>query len=527
MKSEGRPSFKRGLRTQEFLIAAAVGLLALGVYLWQLSVPEFLSSYDSGVYFAASIHFVTGVLPYKDFTFVQPPGIVLILSPIALISRFIGTHDGFILARILTSLVTALNVSLLALLVRHRGRIAMVVAGVGLGLLPVAFYVSSAVKLEPYCLCLVLLGSLVILWDEVDDQQLASRSLVIGGTLFGLAALVKLWAVFPFLALVMCLALRCRRRVMYFVGSAAASFFILALPFFVAAPKNFTHQVFLEQLTRKTIPGSAVGILVRLIVMSGFANSTIAPSKVGAVLALIALLVVIAVAFHRRMDHELVDFYLLLAGLITACGLLAAPAFYLYYGYFTAPFLVGIVAISTSRLGEPARVWVNRVKLSRDVRTLVSWIGAIAGALVIVAFTLYTTTFYTNFVWFWGINSPNITPVNRLIPAGSCVVYSWAIYGVDSNRLLSNNSNCPSVVDANGMWMEWGYRSILPSSTFVAEWKGYFESAQYVVLNSPHTNAVPWNRNLTGWFNSHFHLIYGEHGVFIYVNDAKKETNHA
>src|SRR5580692_2750847 len=118
----------KGLRafplTQLQVIALLIFCLSLGMSLWQLSVPEFLSSYDSGVYLAATVHLVSGVLPYKDFTFVQPPGILLLMSPVAVFSRIFGTHDGFVLARVVSSFATALNAALLACLVRRRGLLA-------------------------------------------------------------------------------------------------------------------------------------------------------------------------------------------------------------------------------------------------------------------------------------------------------------------------------------------------------------------------------------------------------------------
>jgi len=72
--SPTRPGLRALRLTQFQAVALLVFGLSLGMSLWQLSVPEFLSSYDSGVYLAATIHLISGVLPYKDFTFVQPPG---------------------------------------------------------------------------------------------------------------------------------------------------------------------------------------------------------------------------------------------------------------------------------------------------------------------------------------------------------------------------------------------------------------------------------------------------------------------
>ena len=224
--------------SQSLVIAISVGLLAFGTYLWQLTVPIYLQLYDSGVYTAAAIHMVSGDLPYRDFVFVQPPGIVLIMSPIALFSRVFGSHDGFIIARVMSAFVTAFNASLLAWLVRHHGRIAMLIAGCGLALTPVAVFFSSGVRLEPYCICFVLLGSLSILHSDGERGRLSTRRLAVGGLLFGVAALVEFWAFFPFIALVICLVPRYRNRVLVFIGAAGATFVALALPFFLAGARQ-------------------------------------------------------------------------------------------------------------------------------------------------------------------------------------------------------------------------------------------------------------------------------------------------
>ncbi len=65
---------------------------------------------------------------------------------------------------------------------------------------------------------------------------------MIGGLLFGFAVLVKLWAVFPLLAALICLTPRYRKRVLILAGSAFASFVVIASPFFVAAPTNFISK---------------------------------------------------------------------------------------------------------------------------------------------------------------------------------------------------------------------------------------------------------------------------------------------
>ena len=188
-------------RSQLYVIVLGTGLLSLGMSIWQITRPELVGVYDSGVYLAASIRLISGALPYKDFVFVQPPGILICLSPAALFSRVFGSHDGMILARVMTAFVSAANVSLLCLLVRHRGRTAMIIAGLGLAFMPIAVDISSALFLEQYVVFFVLLGALVIFSPLATRPRMTTLCLVLGGTLFGFAGLVKVWAFFPFLAM--------------------------------------------------------------------------------------------------------------------------------------------------------------------------------------------------------------------------------------------------------------------------------------------------------------------------------------
>jgi hypothetical protein len=504
----------------EFLIALIIGIVAFGTYLWQLSVPSFVSFYDSGVYFAASLHFATGVIPYKDFTFVNPPGIVLLMSPLALLSRLVGSHDGFILARIATSFVTAVNAGLLAWLVRHRGRLAMVVAGCGLALLPVAFLVSSAVKIDPYSILFVLLGALIILSYDHGLGAPSTRNLILGGVLLGFAGDIKLWAVFPFIALLICVAPRIRFRAFIIVGSGAIGFIAPSLPFFLLAPRSFISEVFTVQLFQKYNPAVSQGVLWRLIDLTGFSQTSVAPTEKGAAVAFLAFLVVIVIAFWRRQDHEVVDFFLLISAVITLCALLAAPVSDTYYAYFAAPFLLGVLAVSLSRVGATLLYLIERFRSANVLRRILQWsTAAVCGALILLS-ALSATTTYRSFATEYGISGANLSVISTLIPEKSCVVYDFVVYGVFANRLQANRPDCPSVVDPYGMWQSAGDQLVAPPSDFVAEWETYFERAQYVVLNAPETSYIPWNAGLLAWFASNYYLIYSNEYVFIYARTA-------
>lgn len=504
--------------SQIHAIAIGVGLLSLGLSLWQLTVPGLLNFPDSGVYFAASFHLVTGAMPYRDFTFVQPPGILLLMSPVTLISRLIGTHDGFILARVVDALVTALNASLLAWLIRHRGRTAMVVAGAGLALMPVAAFVSSGVRLEPFLVCFILLGSLAV-FSRNEDRDASTRQLVVCGLLFGAAALVKLWALFPFIALIVCLVPRYRRRIFIVIGAAAAGFTAVCLPFFLSAPRSFISQVFVEQINRKANTGSNEGFIFRLKAMSGFLYTSLEPTSKEVVIAFVALLLFVVIAYARRVEHETVDIFLLLAGLLSVGGLLVASNFYEYYAYFTAPFLFGVLGICLARVGAPIRALLHADRASQGLRRIGAGLCTLGGAALVVALLSYGTSFYSSFTPVYGETYP-YSAITNLIPAGSCVLYSQVSYGVFSDRLASDDSSCPNVVDPNGMWLAWGDGLIAAAPNFTAEWKSYFESSQYVVMTVPYAQVIPWDQSLTSWFASNYYLLYGQSYVYIYAKDA-------
>ncbi len=506
-------------RNSPWVIIWGVGALSLGISLWQLSVPEVLSLYNSGVYFGAAVRFVSGAWPYRAFTFVQPPGIVVLLSPIALLARVVGTHDGFIVARVVDSIATAANASLLARLVRHRGRIAMLIAGGGLALIPVSAWVSSAVMLEPFCLMFALAGAVVVFSNSRASGP-ATRSLLWGGVLFGLAAEVKLWAFFPFVAAVAVLAVPLGRRVWFFVAAAGGAFALSALPFFIAAPRAFLSEVLVEQIARHGNFLNSPGFGARLVNLSGFATTLEHPTALEAIVAFAILTVVVAVAMWRRAGAHPVDSFVVVATALVVGALLTAPEFYSYYAYFSAPFLLATVAISLARLAPVLwrPTWGSHV--TARIRKLVAVTAPLGGAIFLVAAILWVTTAYSVYAWAYGEYEPWIGALARYVPAGSCVVYSDVSFGILTNRMTSTNPHCPTVVDPDGMWMAWGYQRVPAAAPFVAQWRSYFAAAQYVVLLYPRVSRIPWNHGLNHWFTLHYHRLYGRHYVYVYANDA-------
>ena len=517
-RTEDAPSWNSVLVQRPILIAIGVGLLSLGLSLWELAASNVISIYDSGVYVAASIHFVSGALPYRDFTFVQPPGIVLLLSPVALLSRIFGTYNGLILARFLSCVVAALNASLIAWFVRRRGILAMMIAGGGLAVIPVAVYVNSSVKIDSYCLFFVLLGSIFLLSRTNRADQGTTRTLVIGGALFGIAGLMKLWAAFPFIALVVCLIPLYRRRVTIFIGSAFGVFTLVCLPFFVSSPARFLSEVFVEQLNRKATRVDSGNVSQRLVGLTGFSRTSLSPTIDETLFAFLLLIALTYVAFRLQPRIQAFEAYLLMCAVIVVSGLLLAHETFIYYGYFAEPFLLGLLGVVFARLIPSIRRSVSRFGISEDVQRVSQYLLFVAGITLLLSLSVWTADYYSGYASSFGYPGNLKSTIDQEIPVGSCVVYDVVGVGVYANRFISNDPNCPNVVDPGAEWMAWGYELIPPATAFVSEWRSYFSSAQYVVFVQPNGYNVPWNQSLRTWFHQHYVLKHSARDLLIFQN---------
>ena len=502
-------------RRQKNLLVLLLMMMAIGTYTWELRVSNILSFYDSGTYLAGSINLVNGVIPYRDFTFVQPPGILIVLSPIALIGKLIGVHTAFLVGRVFSAVISAANVGLLAWLLRSRGRTAILIGGIGLAFLPIGSYETAGIKLEPYCVFFILLGVIALL-HETPSSEPSRRNAIIGGLLFGIAGLIKIFAFLPFLGMVIALYPRSRRRVLPFVASAGVGFALPALPFFLAGPNEFISQVLTEQLFRKSSPGETLGVVQRFIAMIGLSGTWLSTHAAVISLVLLCAVVIVVVAYSQTPSTNTLESFFLWASVLTAAGLLMAAQFINYYGYFSEPFLLGMFGISLNRVSELLPRLDRWIAISTGFRRLISVLGTVIGAILAAAFLLYSTTYYSNQTRVFGFHLPDVAPITKLMPTGACVIYDNVALGIAANRWPSSVSGCPHLIDPFGMWLAWGYHLVPAPPAFTAEWKAYFEKAQYVVLGIPRSTFIPWNHGLRRWFMTNFQLIHGTYPVYIY-----------
>src|SRR5215470_2866028 len=128
-------------------------LLALVVRILTLLHSGYLrgiTEYDDGVYLGAAIRLTQGVVPYKDFAFVQPPGILLLMTPVAAVARILTTVKALALARVLTALASTACVPLAGNLVRYRGSVVTLVTCGLLAVYPSDIASAHTLLLEPW-----------------------------------------------------------------------------------------------------------------------------------------------------------------------------------------------------------------------------------------------------------------------------------------------------------------------------------------------------------------------------------------
>lgn len=308
--------------------------------------------YDDGVYYGAADALVHGLLPYRDFLFIEPPTILVAIAPFAWWGTLSGDQGGFELARVAFMVVGGLNAGLIAVLARRFGRIAGVVGGVCYAIFFPAAYSERSTLLEPLATTLILL-SLLILRRSWSPPWVGA---VLAGAVGGAAIGFKIWYIVPLAVIV---AFQPRRRLLFLAGVVVAGLLVY-LPFFVTAPARMWRQVVQDQLGRPGPTSFLFALKQRLIGISGAPTlhgvlAPLTPTWIAGVVLLGVLVLGIAAS---TVEGAQVYPALTLAALAV---LLASPSYFTHYVALIAPPAAVTVGIGTARLvaflpRAPARI---------------------------------------------------------------------------------------------------------------------------------------------------------------------------
>jgi hypothetical protein len=502
------------------LVPFAVAGLALAACVDQLAQAHAVlggGEYDDGVYLGAALRLMNGAAPYRDFTFLHPPGIILLLSPLAALARWTGTRAFTGEARVLTALVASANAGLLAWLLRHRGTPAMLIAGGTLAVFPLAVAADHTVLLEPYLVLFCLLGATAMF---AGDSLASRKRLVWAGVAFGFAGAVKIWAIFPLaVALGSCVP-RFRRSGGPLLFGAVGGFTLAVWPFFLFAPTKFVHDIIVLQLERTSSPGGSYSAGDRLLNMTGLVGLPGVHASVDlAVIVAVVYVAFVACAYLVPPRPSRLDWFALGSASVTVAAIFASADFSPHYTYFTAAFLALLLAVSCDRLIRAALNWAAGRRENAIGRSL----AQAPRIVVVVALLVGATAFAEGRLLIreqpWRVNfgDPG-PPIARVIPKGACVVTDEPAFAIIANRFVANSSNCPAMLDPFAEWLAADVKHPPPSPgpydpALVDAWRSWFAAADYVILTSQF--RIPWTSELRSWFASHFKAVSFE-GARVY-----------
>ncbi len=535
----GRLPFRLGSLTPVGWVIVAATLLALGLRGFQIFRPGHLlgvGDYDDGADFGSALRLIHGVLPYRDFIVVQPPGITLLMTPAAALAQFAGTAWAIAAGRILTAAASAAAVVLGGLLVRHRGVFVTIVTCGLIAIYPGSVQAAHTVLLEPWLTAFCLAGAVAVF--DGDRLTASGRRLAWGGAALGFAGAVKVWAIIP-VAVIAALCLvghgqagRAGRagRLGRFVAGVAAGFLIPVLPFAALAPGRFYDSVVVAQLVRT---GARTPLAFRLQYLTGLAAwdlGTVVLVVVAIVLAVVLAGTLIAACLATRQWPTALEWFGVATTGLVVVAFLIPDDFYYHYPAFLAPFLAMAFALPAGRLigawsARPARsarpgrpLRPGRAARRRhpgrpegDARR--SWLPRAAAGLAALAVLVLP------FAAGGAESSPTPTyasalpALERVIPSGSCVLSDQVSLLISANRFYSSAPGCPDLVDGTGTSYALGHgQSALTAgrvAAVAAVWRQAFGAARYVLLTSYNQYRIAWTPQLRAYFQANFTRVSG------------------
>ncbi len=489
-------------------------------------------SYDDGVYMGAATLFGDGIVPYRDFVFLHPPGVVLLLTPFALIGRCVGTAVANEAARLFVVFVAMADVVLFARVVRMRPTLAMAAGLVVFTLHPDVLTANQTIYLEPLLIAACLVGTALVF----DGEGFATQRWRwwVGGALFGLACGIKLWGLCPFLALaVVAVVSGYRTHAARLVLAGVGAFTVVCAPFLVMAPTAFVHDVLVVQASR-TDPGSSsimsrIGNLLYLpsSLTSRPRPNSLAPQVltipqqvvIGVTAGLAIAIVVWSVLRTRRQPLSALEWCSLASvGLVTGAFTVSGD-YYSHYGAFAAVFFGLVASAAVARLMSVRETKTSLPK-TRPTGMVLVMAGVVVAAVVLVGYGVHTQRTRTAR---WMLTSESLNQISVAIPPGPCVVTDDVSVLLLSRRFSVNDPRCPRVIDsfAADLALTDGHVGQFEATGAVQRvWLAWLERADIVVSDEPTlAKAAPedgWGQEVQRYLGGHFVLVNQTGTVSIY-----------
>ncbi len=308
--------------------------------------------YDAGVYYSSADALINGRLPYRDFTFLHPPVVSLVVVPFAWLGKLTTDESGFIAANLFFCLIGAVNAVLVLRLCTRFGleRKAAIAGGLFYALWFGAVGSEFLIRLEPLGNLAALLGLLAL-----TSTRAERTAMFLGGVGLGVAVSVKIWWAVPLLVVAgwQLLAVRSPRRAGFVLVGAASAAVLIDGPFAALAPTQMWSMVVTDQLGRNRHDGSLV---TRLGELTGLrqVDPHLAHEVLGAAIVAVGLVLawLCRSAWQRPQLRPVV-----VVGAAQVALLLVEPSWFPFYADFaaiTASILVAAAPTPRLRVAVPA-----------------------------------------------------------------------------------------------------------------------------------------------------------------------------
>ena len=456
-----------------------------------------LTEVDDGVYYGEGVLMSHGVLPYRSYIDIQPPGMALLMAPFGFLGRVTSDRTAFAWARVFIALLAVANVGLMGRLLRRRHWVGLLTGIVVLGFYEASLIADHTVLLEP----ILVLGTLLAFLLIFDDTEVATASAgrwLGAGVLLGTSTSVKLWGVFPFVVLLYFAFKHGRRCLAHFVTGGVVAFGIICGPFFVLAPSAFWREVVVVQATRAHIDRNPFHRLASLLGVTGHSGVAVA------IWVILTLIVVGSIALARRSDPAWhvtdLDATAMACVVIVGAAFLTSPEFDTHYGGFFAPFMALVLSATAVRLLPLAR--------------------PLMAAVITVALLAFIGHSVKNVLDEAKASMPSNT-LDRIFSPHECVITEDYGPVILANRYNLYEPDCPRVLDMYGAELTDG-NGVADSpvdaraSNVQSDWLDWLRHADGVVLYAPLSQYPDIGPAAKQYLRADFSLAAVSDGLHVY-----------